>query len=54
VPLAGTLQELVHQEPGAVLALLVEDLVEAIDPILGLVLVVVGELVLEVVDGGQR
>ena len=50
VALAGPLQQLVHQEPGAVLALLVQDLVQRVEPLAGLDLVDVGQLLLEVVD----
>ena len=50
VTLACPLQQLVHQEAGAVLPLLVQDLVEGLDPVVGLGLVDVGELVLEIVD----
>ena len=50
VALAGPLQQLEHQEPGAVLALLVQDLVQGVEPLLGLDLIEVGQLVLEVVE----
>ncbi len=50
VALAGPLQQLVHQEAGAVLALLVQDLVQGVEPLAGLDLVDVGQLLLEVVD----
>ena len=48
--LAGALEQLEHQEPGAVLARLVQDLVERLEPLAGLGLVDVGQLLLEVVD----
>ena len=50
VPLARALQQLEHQESGPVLALLVHDLVERVEPVLGLGLVDVGQLVLELVE----
>ena len=53
VPLARALQQLEHQESGPVLALLVHDLVERVEPVLGLGLVDVGQLVLELVEVHQ-
>src|SRR4029077_17757900 len=53
VPLARTLQQLEHQEAGSVLTLLVHDLVERVEPVLGLGLVDVGQLVLELVEVHQ-
>ena len=49
VALAGALEQLVGDEPGALDALLVDDLVEGVDPVLGLGRVDVGELLLELV-----
>ena len=48
--LAGTLQELVHQEARALLAFLGDHLVEGVDPVVGLDLVDVRQLVLELVE----
>ena len=49
VALAGPLQELVHDEAGAIGALLVDDVVERRDPVPGLVRIDVRQLVLELV-----
>ena len=49
VPLPGALEQLVGDEPGALRALLVEELVERVDPVLGLRRIDVGKLLLEVV-----
>ena len=48
--LAGPLEQLEHEEPRAVLARLVQDLVQRLEPLPGLGLVDVGQLLLEVVD----
>ena len=48
--LAGALEELVDDEPGACLAFLGDDLVERREPVLGLVRVDVRQLVLELVE----
>ena len=48
--LACPLEQLEHQEPGAVLALVSHDLVEGIEPFLGLARVDVGQLMLELVE----
>ena len=50
VELARPLEQLEHEEPGAVLALAGDDLVERLEPLRGLRLVDVGELVLELVE----
>ena len=50
VQLARPLEQLEHEEPGAVLALVADDLVERLEPLRGLRLVDVGELVLEFVE----
>ncbi len=49
LPLPRPLEELVGDEPGALHPLLVDDLVEGVDPVLGLGRVDVGELALELV-----
>src|SRR5947208_652300 len=48
--LPRALQELVHQEPGPALALLLDELVERVEPLLRLGGVDVGQLVLELVE----
>ena len=48
--LPGTLEQLVHQEAGAVVALFADDLVQGLEPVGGLALVAVRELVLELVE----
>src|SRR5437868_5094634 len=50
VELPRALQQLVHQEPGPALALLLDELVERVEPLLGLGRVDVGQLVLELVE----
>jgi hypothetical protein len=50
VELTGPLEELEHEEPGPVLALVPNDLVEGVEPLLGLLRVDVGQLVLELVE----
>ena len=61
VPLPGALEQLEHEEARAVLALEVDHLIERVEPVLGLGLVDVGQLVLELVGihlgsvgGGRR
>ncbi len=53
VALPRPLEQLEHQESGPVLALLVHHLIERIEPLLGLGLVDVGQLVLELVEVHQ-
>ncbi len=48
--LPGPLEQLEHEEPRAVLARLVQDLVQRLEPLPGLGLVDIGQLLLEVVD----